>query len=173
MEKRQKYLTVTKKLLLFVGISLIITTLIFSLVYFKTGRFFVSWLVFQCGIIGGFVSLQQRLKNIDREELTLLSESWASLLLIPVYGGVFSLLLYVIFLAKVIEGGLFPEFYIPEFSRVVTDTDIQKFLRESYPLTGPDFAKLIFWSFIAGFSERFVPQIIQSITVKTGSGNDD
>ena len=30
----------------------------------------------------------------------------------------------------------------------------------TYPSTGVDFAKLVFWSFVAGFSERLVPQII-------------
>jgi hypothetical protein len=30
----------------------------------------------------------------------------------------------------------------------------------TYPVAGVDFAKLIFWSFLAGFSERLVPQII-------------
>lgn len=173
VDRRQKYLRVTKKLLLFVGISLAITVILFSFAFYNTNRFFVSWLVFQCGIIGGFVSIQQRLNAIDKEELDLLAESWASILLIPIYGGIFSLILYIIFLAKLIQGGLFPEFYMPEFSPIVTDNDIHRFLRECYPLTGPDFAKLVFWSFVAGFSERFVPQIISSLTSKAGGKNPD
>jgi len=32
----------------------------------------------------------------------------------------------------------------------------------TYPASGVDFAKLIFWSFIAGFPERLVPQIISN-----------
>lgn len=172
MDKRQKHLKVTRKLLIYVGISLLITVLLFSISFFGKGRFLVSWLVFQCGIIGGFVSIQQRLKDIDKEELALLAESWTSILLIPVYGGVFSLLLYIVFLAKVLQGSLFPEFYIPEFSTVVSDYDIQRLLTQCYPKTGPDFAKLIFWSFVAGFSERFVPQIISNITSKAADDNN-
>ncbi len=34
-------------------------------------------------------------------------------------------------------------------------------LINAFPETGKDVAKLLFWSFVAGFSERFVPQIIQ------------
>jgi hypothetical protein len=44
---------------------------------------------------------------------------------------------------------------------------IVKVLQKTYPLTGPDLAKLIFWSFVAGFAERFVPQIISNFTSKS------
>jgi hypothetical protein len=173
MVNQKNYLTVSKRLLIFVGITLILTVAVFSYTYFfSTQRFLVSWLVFECGIIGGFVSIQQRLKSINETELAILSQSWASILLIPVYGGIFSLLLYVLFLSSLIQGSSFPKFYIPEFSQYeVTANDIHKFLTETYPQSGPDLAKLIFWSFCAGFSERFVPQIIQSITSQ--SNNDD
>jgi hypothetical protein len=36
----------------------------------------------------------------------------------------------------------------------------------TYPTTGVDVAKLIFWSFVAGFSERLVPQIISNTEKK-------
>jgi hypothetical protein len=38
--------------------------------------------------------------------------------------------------------------------------DMKKMLTSTYPVAGVDFAKLIFWSFLAGFFERLVPQII-------------
>ena len=44
-------------------------------------------------------------------------------------------------------------------------------LTKTYPSTGPDLAKLLFWSFVAGFSERFVPQIITKVAA--GAGGDD
>jgi hypothetical protein len=168
MKKHEKLLIITKRLLIFVAITLLSTAILFSLTFFGIiDRFFVSWLAFQCGIIGGFVSIQQRLNKIGNEELTLLSESWTSILLIPIYGGIFSLILYILFLSSLIQSSLFPEFYIPAFSTPqVTVNDIQKFLTECYPKTGPDLAKLIFWSFVAGFSERYVPQIIQTLTSK-------
>ena len=42
-----------------------------------------------------------------------------------------------------------------------SSVDLINFLRSTYPATGPDLAKLLFWTFVAGFSERFVPQILQ------------
>lgn len=32
----------------------------------------------------------------------------------------------------------------------------------TFPATGFDFAKLVFWCFAAGFAERLVPQIIST-----------
>lgn len=168
-ERQKRIIIVTKRLLLFVAISLILTVSIFGITILieKVDKFYTSWLVFQCGIIGGFVSIQQRLPSIEDDELHLLSKTWASVLLIPVYGGIFALVLYVLFLSGMLRNSLFPNFYMPFFNLPVEAKDIIKFLRECYPLTGPDLAKLIFWSFVAGFSERFVPQLIHKVSFKT------
>jgi hypothetical protein len=77
----------------------------------------VSWAWFGCGILGGFVSIQQRLKHFGDEELDLLSKSWFQILLIPIYGGIFALVLYIGLLSKIVEGPLFPQFAIPDFSK--------------------------------------------------------
>jgi len=123
----------------------------------------VSWAAFGCGLLGGFVSIQQRLKKIGDEELDLLSQSWFQILLIPVYGGIFAGVLYVAFLSNIVEGPLFPKFVGPPFSQPIpTTSDLRAFFSQTYPASGADLAKFIFWSFVAGFSERFVPQIIET-----------
>jgi len=124
----------------------------------------VSWLTFECGLIGGFVSIQQRLQQIDDEELSLLRESWATILIIPIFGGIFAQILYMLFLSGLVQGHLFPSFFIPPFSDTPTVEDVHAFLTQTYPKTGADFAKLIFWSFTAGFSERLVPQIVSKMS---------
>lgn len=94
----------------------------------------------------------------------VLSKSWFQILLIPVYGGIFALVLCLVFLSKIVEGPFFPQFAMAEFSRPVPSTaDIRDFFAKTYPATGMDLAKLLFWSFVAGFSERFVPQIIDQV----------
>ena len=129
----------------------------------------VSWACFGCGLVGGFVSIQQRLKKFGDEELELLSKSWFQILLIPVYGGIFALLLYVGFLSNIVESQFFPRFAVPDFSTPIPLTeDIKNFFSKTYPTTGADLAKLLFWSFIAGFSERFVPQIIDKSQQQKG-----
>lgn len=162
--RTRKLLTISKRLLIFAALSLVATSIVFSIAFFLKERLMISWLVFECGIIGGFVSIQQRLKQIGSEELKLLSESWATILVIPIYGGIFSLVLYTLFLGGLIQGHLFPSFFISEFSIPPSTSDVVSFLTTTYPSQGSDIAKLIFWSFVAGFSERFVPQIIHKVS---------
>mgnify|MGYP002784694306 FL=1 len=165
MGRLQHIHLLTRRLIVLTAGSLIAFTALFGVVFFFNQRLMISWLVFICGIIGGFVSIQQRLKNIADEELQLLSESWFQILLIPIFGAIFSLVLYCIFLSNLVNSVAFPVFHFPQPAPTGPDTAfIIKVLRETYPSTGPDLAKLIFWSFVAGFAERLVPQIISNLT---------
>ncbi|NMH60001.1 hypothetical protein [Alteromonas ponticola] len=164
LNETKMMLVISRRLIIFAILSLILTTILFALSFVFHQRLMLSWLVFECGIIGGFVSIQQRLKHIDIEEMQLLSQSWFSILMIPVYGGIFALVLYILFLAGLVQGHLFPAFYVPEFDTPPTTQNVVAFLTTTYPAQGADIAKLIFWSFVAGFSERFVPQIINDVT---------
>lgn len=160
--RTEKLHTITKRLILMTMFALIIVTSIFGLSFYFSERLMVSWLCFGCGLLGGFVSIQQRLKMLADEELSLLTRSWFQILLVPIYGGIFSLVLYVAFLSEIIKGPLFPHFAFAPFSEPLpTKDDLIKFISATYPVSGQDVAKLLFWSFIAGFSERLVPQIIQ------------
>ena len=160
MSRVNRILIITRRLIVMTGLSLLCVALLFAPSYFNGERFMLSWACFSCGILGGFVSIQQRLKKLEDEELRLLSNSWFSILLIPIYGGIFSLVLYVGFLSGIVGGSLFPQFFSPPFSSPPVNADLQKFLTQTLPVTGTDLAKLLFWSFLAGFSERLVPQIL-------------
>lgn len=154
----------TKRLILMTAVSIVIFGTIFGFsLYFKQ-RFMMTWAGFICGIVGGFVSIQQRIPKAANSELMLLTQSWFQILLIPVFGGVFSLLLYCIFLSGVVSGNLFPNFYMPSPPEAGPDTNFMiDIFSKTYPNTGQDLAKFLFWSFVAGFSERFVPQIVTKI----------
>jgi hypothetical protein len=169
MSARTGYLiSVTKRLILMTTIALVLVAGLFALTLARGDRFMLSWASFGCGLLGGFVSIQQRLKRLTDEELELLSSSWFQIVLIPIYGGVFALVLYVAFLSKIVEGGVFPHFSSPTFTQPLpTTSDVRNFFSLTYPTTGEDLAKLLFWSFLAGFSERFVPQILQSSEKRT------
>ncbi len=160
----ENILLITRRLLIFAFISLLATGATFGASLFYGHHLLASWLCFECGIIGGFVSIQQRLHKVRDDELKFLSQSWYAILLIPLYGGIFALLLYVISLSGLIEGHLFPRFYIPQFGNPPTEKDVIVFLAKTLPESGPDLAKLIFWCFLAGFSERLVPQIIARVS---------
>ena len=169
-ERTRNTLVVSRRLVIFAALSLIATGIVFGLTFYFGQRLMLSWLSFECDIIGGFVSIQQRLAKVGDEELQVLAQSWAAILVIPIYGGIFALTLYVLFLSGLVQGHLFPEFHIPAFADPPTSADIVKLLKQTYPKSGPDFAKLLFWTFVAGFSERFVPQIIQSVSGRAGGG---
>lgn len=154
---------VTKKLIILSAITIAAIALVFGLTLIIGGKLMISWICILCGILGGFVSIQQRIKKVSSKELQLLSKSLFQILLIPIYGGVFSLLLYVIFLSGLISGQFFPSFHFPTIPETGVDSKyLQDFLIYTYPSSGQELAKLIFWCFLAGFSERLVPQIMSN-----------
>lgn len=162
-QRTNNILIITKRLIVLAALSLVIAAGILGLTFYYQSRLMLTWMCFEFGIIGGFVSIQQRLKTIHNDELIVLSVSWSTILIIPVYGGIFALVLYVLFLSGLLGGHLFPKFWLPPFDAIPTTQNIVDLLSKTYPSTGEDLAKLIFWSFVSGFSERFVPQIIQTV----------
>jgi FtsH-binding integral membrane protein len=149
------------------------TVALFMLPLLGLGRFPVSWFCFGVGVIGGFVSIQQRLKKLSDEDLAHLDSSWVHIIIPPFFGGIFALLFYVFVLSGILEGDMFPTFVIPEFSSPPTSDDIEKLLLETYPASGQDFARLAIWSFLAGFSERLVPDILKRTAGKGSESDDD
>lgn len=164
----EKLLIVTRRLIMMTMLAFGFVATIFLITLTTGQRFMVSWACFGCGLVGGFVSIQQRMKNVSDEELDLLSRSWFQILLIPVYGGIFAIVLYLAFLSGIVEGTLFPRLSIPSFGIPPSTADMKNLFMSTYPTTGVDLAKLIFWSFVAGFSERLVPQIISKTENKNG-----
>ncbi len=157
--------TLTKHLIILTGIAILFFAAVFALSLYLEQRFMLTWAAFLCGIIGGFVSIQQRIPRLSDRELALLTRSWFQMLLIPIFGGVFSLVLYGLFLAGIVSGNLFPAFSLPAPPETGPDSQFMKdIFTMTYPSTGQDLAKFLFWSFVAGFSERFVPQIVVNVS---------
>lgn len=128
------------------------------LVCFKAGQAVPMWVVVMAsGMCGGFISIQRRLKTLTTEDLELLATSWPYIFLSPLTGGFLAGILYMLFVSGLLTGALFPVFEpgqtaSKDFSRLLECT------AKDYT----DYAKLIFWSFVAGFSESFVTDIIGS-----------
>jgi hypothetical protein len=80
----------------------------------------------------------------------------------------FSWVLYLMFMGRVLTGGIFPAFSGD------TDpfTDVPGFVAAVHPASNADFAKLLLWAFVAGFSEKFVPNLISQITGSKPGGSD-
>ena len=66
----------------------------------------------------------------------------------------------LMFVGNIIQGSLFPKY--PDIE-IKTIADFYFWVNNSHPMSGEEVAKLLFWSFIAGFNERFVPQVIMKV----------
>ena len=75
-------------------------------------------------------------------------------------GAVFACVLLLIFAGGFIRGGLFPESSLDSGFFGVIYLHVE-------------FAKLLVWSFVAGFSERLVPQLLESLTRRLRAAPQD
>lgn len=114
----------------------------------------VPFILFMAGMLGGFIGLQRRLKDLTEKDLILLSDSIVYLSLSPLVGGILALVTYVIFLSGIIQSNLFPTFKVDSscngFGMIFCQSGVDY----------KDYAKLIVWCFISGFSEKFVTDIL-------------
>lgn len=120
-------------------------------------RFVVPVVIIATGLIGGFVGLQRRLKDLTVSDLELIAHSWIYTWLSPMVGGILAVILYVLFLSELLTGQLFPHF-VPD-SPAQTDAGFSSLFMQ-HAENYQEYAKLVFWSFVAGFSERFVTDVI-------------
>ena len=129
---------------------------------------------FTVGVIGGFVGLQRRLRTMSDDDLTLLANSWVYVCLSPLVGGILAIVTYVLFVSGLLAGDLFPKF-VADSSPLVgarpesvgnTSTAISEsangfaLIFAIHGATPADYGKMLFWCFVAGFSERFATDIM-------------
>ncbi|MDQ6942583.1 MAG: hypothetical protein M3169_08740 [Candidatus Eremiobacteraeota bacterium] len=151
------------------GIWTLIAALIGGAVYwYFHGKLSTFWVVFFIGEMGGFLSVQHRLQKIEGgdplfRELQL-SSGWFSIVVVaPIIGSFFAVLLYFLFVAGLLQGGFFPTF-VPITPPKGETISISQFLDAGLPASIADWGKLMVWSFIAGFAERFVPGVLDRLS---------
>lgn len=126
-------------------------------------------LVVMAGILGSFVSALNRIyatkdvfpsgkytQLLKKANIYLVAYS----LIPPLVGAIGAAILFTMFAGGIISGGLFPEFACTELDGCQSYVD---YLDKWKPKLPADLAKLIVWGFVAGFSERFVPNILNKI----------
>jgi hypothetical protein len=130
------------------------------------------------GALGGFVSALRRLyafqrvfpqnffRSMRRINLYLIVYS-----MIPsLVGAIGAVVLYMIFASGLVKGDLFPAFAMSQFDP--NRDDFQNFVANWQPAEAIDYAKALVWSFIAGFSERFVPDLLDRFASSQRSNGD-
>jgi hypothetical protein len=124
--------------------------------------------IFFVGFVGGFVGLQRRLKALPDDDLTLLANSWTYILLSPLAGAILAELVYVVFVSGLLQGDMFPSFHPDAVTQPASYS--LKTLFEVHCEAPADYAKVIFWSFLAGFSEKFATNIIGQFEAREVQG---
>jgi hypothetical protein len=90
------------------------------------------------GALGSTVSFMSRADPVEISRRSIVAAQ--------TLGAVFALILSLMFIGGLIQGSLFPAFTGSRWIELIFDV--------------PSWAKLMVWSFIAGFSERFVPDLL-------------
>lgn len=158
LSEEQEMIRIISNRLFVALLTLLLIAVLVGVLIINSGNRIVgatNMVVFLSGAIGGFISLQRRLKSFEHEDLVLLARSWIYVLLSPLVGGILALLLFFLFIAGLLQGDLFPDF--------VDTTNAEGGLGTLFEVRGishADYAKIIFWCFLAGFSESFVTNII-------------
>jgi hypothetical protein len=118
------------------------------------------------GLLGGFISAQTRLQTPTGTEpffkkQELWESRWIVNIISPLSGAVFALILYFIFASRILgDGAVFPSFNYPKNDAA---SGLGEFFTNVLPAGGASFAKILVWSFIAGFAERFVPNVLNRL----------
>jgi hypothetical protein len=121
------------------------------------------------GILGGIVSTMFRLFNsqtIESEpikDIVQLQQGRISIYISPILGGIFAVVLFVILSGGFVDGFILPEMVTPQPGRGNEALTFFDFWTKTGPATATDAAVLLIWSFLAGFAERLVPDVLDRI----------
>jgi hypothetical protein len=123
--------------------------------------------VMAAGAFGAITLMLRRLQvvewkgNPDIAMIDVRGTGWL-LVLKTVVAAIFALLLYLLFAGNLVAGDMFPELkrdclHACMYCRIPTD--------------GGQLGKLLFWSFLAGYSEKFVPSRLEQLEKQAGGSS--
>ena len=129
------------------------------------------------GGVGSCVSFFLRFPKLGDSELEFIVSSWWALIVPVLIGFVMGGFIYIIFFAGILTGdggkGLFTSNLFPLFtSPPLAEGEVLSLKQalEIRPVSVQDFGKLLVWCFLAGYSERLVPNILKSLEQRGGGG---
>lgn len=138
--------------------------------------FTVLVMVTAMGTMGAILSIGRRMLPVSSQNVTdsdpviratQFDHGRTGIYLSIVVGASFSIVLYMLMVAGLskISGTMMPEFVKPD---VVGDLSISHYFERFMPVDTFSFAKLLCWSFVAGFAEQFVPDMLDRMSKSGG-----
>lgn len=135
------------------------------------------------GALGGFISLMRRMQASDPRicagvtRLIQLEHGRHTVILAPVTGAIFAVILFLMFAGGVLQGQFFPHIFPVDNENVAKafpqGLTFRHFLDLVKPSRAVDVALVLLWSFMAGFAERLVPDALERIVGKGTGGSGD
>lgn len=148
--------------------AIIITILLLLGLFFRSAigveggaeEFPISWFIIVAAIVGSVVN-----EPFRHSEAISLSGWWILCYMIwkMSVSIVFAFVLYMTFIAGLISGDMFPKFVNTTVQSGGKFVNMKEFSTIVDPESYKDVAKILVWSFIAGYSERFVPNLISQL----------
>jgi hypothetical protein len=112
--------------------------------------------IFLMGAAGGVISTYFRIKNIAPTEAQ--ANAILQIYITPIVAGLLGWICYAFFLTEMLQGPLFPNF--------TGKNDVYNGLDSVFKIVPEktlDAAKALLWAFIAGFSEKLIPNILDKL----------
>lgn len=173
--------SVTNKLTHSVRFHIFVSTVVFVFALILTGCLYKYFqqaslllLTYACGAVGGLTNNYMRLRDvpIKLDEFDNSNSNVLAILQVyvtPVIAGIFGMVAYLLFAAGILQGKLFPAFegMTKEYESVIG------LFTGGHPKTLEDASKALFWAFLAGFSERMIPNILDRLATESKDGARD
>jgi len=152
--------------IIILGISILCVTIFYYWTQ-QAGSFIFAFLA---GCLGGSISLIRRLRSETGVLVQKMASSWIATLMPVLYGGIMAIVTYLLFMSGILTGdsggglftsNLFPNFFRPDLNEgeVISLPVVLKIRPEKVM----DVGKLLVWSFLSGYSEKFVMSILGSL----------
>jgi hypothetical protein len=130
----------------------------------------LPFILFLCGASGAVVGNYRKLSLLGNDgEATKQALATPAVTLqlyvSPLVGGVFAMLAWAMFFSGLLKGVLFPDIA----NVTCTYDNFHNLMANTHPEHYADAMKGVFWAFVAGYSEKFVPNAIDQAAQKASN----
>jgi hypothetical protein len=123
----------------------------------NSGSVSLLLVVFLTGAAGGVISNYFRIRELPEQNIG--TNAIIQIYVTPLISGLLSWVSYAICLSGFLQGSLFPAFAGSDAQY----ENLEQMFSVVKPDTTLDVAKVLLWSFVAGFFEKFIPNILDKI----------